>query len=436
MGWLPPSSVNPINVAVEASPLPTVIEIKAGKELCDLVGFLTDIKSDPIDWGHITCDGSIANLESMWAARNLKFYPFSVKKAVKKELAFIADTFKVPLCSEDDGAATKLLKDFTTWKLLNITPSNVLNIPTRLLTEYAVTLTFLQKTIKPCLIQTLEKASIEEEFDSKPMAYFASATMHYSWPKAAAVTGIGSENVLAVDVDNSARMDVNDLEKHLEECLKNNRAVYAVVAIIGSTEHGACDPLKHIVTVREKYRKKGVSFVLHADGAWGTYFMTTISPEHRTVIRPPQRKILAGKPKDNYVPTLPLKFETAQSLGYLSDCGSITVDPHKSGYTQYPAGGLLYRDQRMRCLVTWTSPIVYRNEPENIGVYSIEGSNLVLSLCDRPWVERICSAFGRLYLVRLRCMPSSPRFRSLLRKWALSTPSQSTSASTAHSHQY
>jgi hypothetical protein len=41
--------------------------------------------------------------------------------------------------------------------------------------------------------------------------------------------------------------------------------------------------------------------------------------------------------------------------------------------THTKAGGLLYRDQRMRYLITWTSPIVYRNEPKSIGIYSIEG---------------------------------------------------------------
>lgn len=82
---------------------------------------------------------------------------------------------------------------------------------------------------------------------------------------------------------------------------------------------------------------------------------------------------LASLPQDDYVPTLPLKSKTIQSLVNLRYCDSITVDPHKSGYIQYPAGGLLYRDERMRFLVTWTSPVVYRGEQENIGVYGVEG---------------------------------------------------------------
>ncbi|KAG8978320.1 hypothetical protein FRB93_011132 [Tulasnella sp. JGI-2019a] len=387
VGYLMGMMFNSNNVAAEASPLTTSIEIIVGQELCKLVGFSTgNVDINPHGWGHITCGGSVANLESMWAARNLKFYPFSLRMAMKKELAFIADTFKVPLCSED--TATKLLNDFDTWELSNITPFNVLDIPTRLSAEYDITPSFLERTLRPYLIQTIGKQSIEAEFNIKPMAYFASATMHYSWPKAAAVTGIGSDNIIAVDVDNSARMYVNSpagdsliksLEYHLDLCLKDKRAVYAVVAIIGSTEHGACDPLKPIIKLREEYCKKGLSFVLHADGAWGTYFLSCIDDDERKRIRSPppplgRAPMFPRPPVDSFVPTLPLKPETTESLCYLADCDSVTVDPHKSGYVQYPAGGLLYRDQRMRFLVTWTSPIVYRNEPENIGVYGIEGS--------------------------------------------------------------
>jgi len=77
--------------------------------------------------------------------------------------------------------------------------------------------------------------------------------------------------------------------------------------------------------------------------------------------------------KDTFIPSLPLKVLTIQSLVHLACCDSVTVDPHKSGYIQYPAGGLLYRDERMRHLLTWKSPIVYRNDQENIGIYGVEG---------------------------------------------------------------
>lgn len=47
----------------------------------------------------------------------------------------------------------------------------------------------------------------------------------------------------------------------------------------------------------------------------------------------------------------------------------------RSGYVNYPAGGLCYRDGRMKYLITWTSPIVYHpgDEEGSMGVYGVEG---------------------------------------------------------------
>ncbi|KAF8824088.1 hypothetical protein HHX47_DHR9000097 [Lentinula edodes] len=387
VGYFTAMLFNPNNVALEASPLTTAIEIAVGKQLAELVGYNIETLQNPIGWGHITADGSIANLESMWAAQNLKFYPLSLRLAMMNQLEFIADTFHVDTCTHE----SKLLKDFTTWELLNILPSNVLDIPTRINEEYGITAQFLQDALKPYLAQTVGKERLEREFHVEPMAYFASATMHYSWPKGAAITGIGSENVVPVKVDNSARMDPNDLRRLLHEGLNLKdaqgnpapRAVYAVVAIVGSTEHGACDPIKDILDIRDEFRKKGLSFVLHGDGAWGTYFATAI-PEvivQESISLSSQWSHTSMKigeynkaRHDVFVPTVPLKTKTLESIVHMRYCDSITVDPHKSGYLQYPAGGLLYRDQRMRYLVTWTSPIVYRNDLQSIGVFGVEGS--------------------------------------------------------------
>ena len=83
-----------------------------------------------------------------------------------------------------------------------------------------------------------------------------------------AITGIGSENIRDIHVDNRARMDVNHLEVLLAECLAQKQAVYAVVCILGSTEHGAVDPLADVIQLRTKFQQEGLSFMIHVDGAW------------------------------------------------------------------------------------------------------------------------------------------------------------------------
>ncbi|KAK7437263.1 hypothetical protein VKT23_018704 [Stygiomarasmius scandens] len=340
-GYLTGMLFNPNNVAAEASPLTTWLEMKVGQELCEMVKYNTDPqnKDEPQAWGHITCDGTIANLESIWAARNLKFYPLSLLLAMERgSLGFLLNKFHVQTCE----GTSKLLRDFTTWELLNIVPYEVLAIPDRLYTSLS------EKTLL-CLNNGSDVNILT----------------------GAAITGIGSENLINIKVDDGAHMAIGHLEDELNKCLYANPpcTVYTVVAIIGSTEHGACDPLGDIVKLREKFRKKGLSFVLHADGAWGTYFSTTLE----------QEGFRNGPDEEHhFVPSIALKPKTIESLRNLRFCDSITIDPHKSGYIQYPSGGLLYRDQRMRYLVTWTSPVVNRQGEESIGVYGIEGRQVEL----------------------------------------------------------
>ena len=66
LGYAATMMFNPNNVTVEASPFTTVVEHKAGKQLCEMFGYNTNRDTTPTAWGHITCDGTVANLESIW----------------------------------------------------------------------------------------------------------------------------------------------------------------------------------------------------------------------------------------------------------------------------------------------------------------------------------------------------------------------------------
>jgi len=65
---------NQNNVSPEASPFTSYIEYLVGQQLCSMLGFHIQedvnnneaFKNEPVGWGHITADGSIANLESIW----------------------------------------------------------------------------------------------------------------------------------------------------------------------------------------------------------------------------------------------------------------------------------------------------------------------------------------------------------------------------------
>ena len=180
-----------------------------------------------------------------------------------------------------------------------------------------------------------------------------------------AVIGIGSRNIIGVPVDEQARMDSQALDKLLAESVRRRQAVYAVVAIMGTTEHGSIDPLSKILALRRKYKKRGLSFLIHADGAWGGYFTSMLVPNPAS----------SGRESHLDDPALFLNPYAKKELRNLRFADSITIDPHKSGYTPFPAGALCYRDGRLRSMVTWTSPVIGSAEEGamKMGVYGIEG---------------------------------------------------------------
>lgn len=199
--------------------------------------------------------------------------------------------------------------------------------------------------------------------------------------------------MIGVNVDHGARVDLDDLRSKLQGCLDNKQAVYAVVAIIGSTEEGAVDPLRGILALRKEFQSKGLSFLVHGDGAWGGYFCTMLPQGYKPgteITLPSEKGSGAG-----FVPDSSLRADTQEDLFMLRECDSITVDPHKAAYISYPAGALAYRDGRMRFQVPWTSPYISRGETTatSIGVFGIEGSKPGASVMS-TWFSNACIGLG------------------------------------------
>jgi hypothetical protein len=198
------------------------------------------------------------------------------------------------------------------------------------------------------------------------------ATNHYAGPTAAAVLGIGLENLINIPVDADGRMDVGELEQMLEKALQDRRPVYAVVTVVGSTEESAVDPIVDVLAAREKFRARGLEFPIHADAAWGGYFTSIIRDDFD--LAGTQTSPNAQEQSGDHLVNVMSPYTRTQ-LDALSKVDSITIDPHKSGYIPYPAGALCYRNSAMRDLVTFSAPVVFHGEAEpSVGVYGIEGS--------------------------------------------------------------
>lgn len=373
-GYFAAMLYNPNNVATEASTATTLLEMLVGDDLCRMLGYQIpegDTSTGVRPWGHITCDGTVANIEALWAARNLKFYPLSLREALRSDPSLAdARSMEVVLPTGDSAPLVGLER----WQLLNLGSDAVLALPERMRVEFGIERQVVTEAVAVHSLQALGWMEFARRFlgaaDASPAlcapVFVVPGTRHYSFPKAAAVLGLGASNMLEIPVDADGRVSLQHLEGQLERCLASQCPVIAVVAVMGTTEEGAVDPMADIVQLRDEFAQRGLAFHLHADAAWGGYHRSINNNEF--AIGDPGWKLLT-------VPEAPLSAQVSRSLGALGQADSITVDPHKSGYIPYPAGALCYRNAAMRDLVSFSAPVIYRGEAApTVGIYGIEGS--------------------------------------------------------------
>jgi aromatic-L-amino-acid/L-tryptophan decarboxylase len=140
----------------------------------------------------------------------------------------------------------------------------------------------------------------------EPVVY-ASALVHMSIPRAAAMLGLGRDAMRLIPVDDACRMDVAALEGAIEEDRRAGRLPLCVVVNAGDVNTGAVDPIEAAADLCERH-----DVWLHADGAYGGF----------AVLAPSGRRLLAG----------------------LGRVDSVSLDPHKWLYVPVDAGCVLVRD--------------------------------------------------------------------------------------------
>ena len=380
LGYFAALLYNQNNVAVEASPVTTILEMHVGNELCKMLGYSVHpigmkagefkIAANQITgWGHITCDGSVANAEGLWMARNLKFYPVSVKAALINEPGLqAAKNYTIKLLN---GSTAKLI-DLDSWTILNLPIDEVLAIAENISKQYNIDPTVFGNLVTNYTVQSIGYHDILTKYlpdiKTTPVS-LCSATRHYSWPKGAAILGIGANNMISIPVDLKARMSMPHLKSQLDLCIQQKIPVMNVVAIIGTTEESAVDRLDDLLTIRDTYRKLGLEFAIHADAAWGGYFAAMLNSADES--DPTAFKLL----DEAAMAQLPMSDHDINQYKSLKFADSITIDPHKAGYVPYPAGGLCYRNSAMRNLVSFTAPVIYHSTVDpTVGIYGVEGS--------------------------------------------------------------
>jgi glutamate/tyrosine decarboxylase-like PLP-dependent enzyme len=364
LGYFAAMLHNPNNVSLEGSPETTALEMEAAGELARLMGY------EACPWGHITAGGTIANIEALWVARNLRYHGLACRNAAH-ELRLET----VPITSRD-GRSTDLLSGSNDWILLNLDIEETLALRERLIAAYVAQSgqerPVAARAVEECLRRnTIAGLGIHgffcrpEHSAMNPGVVIAPVTAHYSLAKAAEVLGLGREQILSIPVDARFRMDVESLRVRLQQCLDRQIPVIALVSVLGTTEEGSVDAVHEIAKMREDFGRQGFDFYHHCDAAWGGYLRTLLFDRN-------------GNRIDSLGAVDWLGENVFHALQALDRTDSATIDPHKLGFIPYPCGAILFRNERVRDLISFDASYVFREQKESakpfIGRYILEGS--------------------------------------------------------------
>lgn len=393
IGYIATILYNPNNVTIQASPVTTYIEMAVGQDLCRMVGYpfpepipknitkqeKTKLQISRISsWGHITSGGTVANAEAFWAHFWSRCIPLALQQALlHEETLILASTVKVKLAN----GSLKELSKCTAWEAFNLDADENVTLPYRVGSLCSLDpeqVIYLLKKYHPSNIGALR--FFTQHGLSSPV-FFAPATAHYSIPKAAALLGLGSDNVKTVPVDEHARMEISSLTAHLQACVDHKIPVINVTGVMGTTEETAVDNFEDILTTRETFRRKGLNFDIHVDAAWGGYFLSCIRADYKIpnkddVLNPSAGVKKKGKSTNfnNSDPQLYCSDFFVRQMEAVKLCDSITIDPHKAGYIPYPAGSLCYRNDKFRDILVYTASYIGGTSVPTVGIYGIEGS--------------------------------------------------------------
>src|SRR5512132_962561 len=158
-------------------------------------------------------------------------------------------------------------------------------------------------------LSALAAARQTKEHSLGRLRMYASSATHFSIVKAAALLGIGRENVQHVAVDEYFKMRMDDLVAKITADLEAGYIPFCVVGNAGTVNTGAVDPLTDIREVANRFR-----LWMHVDGSYGAL----------AVLAESAKKLFAG----------------------MEHADSIALDPHKWLYLPVDVGCVIYREPR------------------------------------------------------------------------------------------
>ena len=145
------------------------------------------------------------------------------------------------------------------------------------------------------------------QFLAQAMRIYISEETHHSVAKAAALLGLGRDNVRTVGVDERFKIRIGDLVAKITEDLEAGHLPFCIVGNAGTVNTGACDPLREVIEVARRF-----NLWMHVDASYGGFAA--------------------------------LAHSASGLFEAMHEADSVALDPHKWLYLPVDCGCVLYRD--------------------------------------------------------------------------------------------
>lgn len=199
---------------------------------------------------------------------------------------------------------------------------------------------------------------------------------HYAVKNCSDWTGLGMDNVRAININEDNSMDINHLEKVMGQCYKEGKPIAMIVATIGTTDAFGVDNIEEIQQVCNrfmiKYNLKRRPFI-YADAvigwAWSMFNSYDFSSNPM------------GFSKD----TLEAIEECKEKIKYLKLADAVGIDFHKTGFTSYNCSMICIKDSEDLKILTRDKDemaYLYQFSAYTPGEYTLEcsrGGNYALA---------------------------------------------------------
>lgn len=368
LGYMASMLYNQNNIIQESATITQKFESEAMRIIARMLHL-----PEQSSWGHLCSGGTVANIESLWVARDLRLVPYQMALATLRHQAEILAAIETR--SGDLGSLIKerRLRSLSLEEIIEL--QNEVSIACKANTELASVVD--QYSVGRLGLAHFMALCRESFGDDCPRSYrvLLSSNAHYSLKKGVSLLGLGEDSLIKIPLDRHLRLNVAELEKQISQCHANNESVLAVVGVYGSTEEGALDDFDKIIALRDKCRQEEKrDFWVHADACYGGYALSLshsggiVDQTIESLMQRIMQETGWCETADGHV-GIDVSWTTAKCAEWLRRssaiglCDSIAIDPHKLGYIPYPAGAVLYKDGRVREVIKCEAP--YLNAAEN-----------------------------------------------------------------------